>query len=126
MNDRTKLPEGYNYQPFPKGISLLSSEIHGKGVFTRVKLKKNTIIGVTHIIVDEGEYKLGKNNLFRTPLGGFINHSPEPNCEIMLLFTNRNDYYCLRTIEDIDEREELTVDYYETVCGMGIVDCEKE
>ena len=46
------------------------------------------------------------NNLLRTPLGGFINHSDTPNCEIM----GKVKRY-LFTKEDIEAGTELTVKY---------------
>ena len=48
-----------------------------------------------------------EENLVRTPLGGFINHSEAPNCE--LLETGR--HYVLRTLRHIKRGEELTVQY---------------
>ena len=46
------------------------------------------------------------NNLLRTPLGGFINHSETPNCEIQGNMTRH-----LYTLEDIEAGTELTVKY---------------
>ena len=48
----------------------------------------------------------------RTPLGGFINHSEEPNC-YLALSQDWDDYrvYNLVTLEKIESGEELTLDY---------------
>jgi len=46
------------------------------------------------------------NNLLRTPLGGFINHSDRPNCEIQGRMTRH-----LYTLQDIEAGTELTVKY---------------
>jgi SET domain-containing protein len=46
------------------------------------------------------------NNLLRTPLGGFINHSDTPNCKI----TGKMTRY-LYTLNNIDEGVELTLKY---------------
>ena len=67
--------------------------------------------GMTHVEISD--------TLVRTPLGGFINHSDEPNCEkIKLRYTNEDKqpvYYFniwnLITIKDIKEGEELTLKY---------------
>jgi len=55
-------------------------------------------------------------NLIRTPLGGFLNHSEDPNCEkAKLKFTNDKNFlfnkWNLVTIKDIKEGEELTLTY---------------
>ena len=54
--------------------------------------------------------------IIRTPLGGFINHSDEPNCvRAKLRYTNQAklDYikWNLIVIRDIKKGEELTVTY---------------
>ena len=58
--------------------------------------------------------------IFRTPLGGFINHSDEPNCEkVELRMTNQDtpgivfDYkkWNLVTLKDIKKGKELTLKY---------------
>ena len=46
-------------------------------------------------------------DIFRTPLGGFLNHSNEPNCARVGL----NDKWYLKTIKDINKNEELTLKY---------------
>ena len=48
-----------------------------------------------------------ENDLIRTPLGGFINHSDKPNC-VKKMFNNR---YFLKTLRDIEKGEELTLSY---------------
>jgi len=57
-------------------------------------------------------------NMFRTPLGGFINHSDTPNVvKVEMLMTDEGkikfDYkkWNLLTLRDIKKGEELTVKY---------------
>ena len=50
---------------------------------------------------------LHNNDLFRTPLGGFLNHSDEPNCKRI---ESDNKWY-LETTKDINKNEELTFSY---------------
>ena len=69
FNDLDKLKQ---YQPLPSGIVVADSGIDGQGLFTTRKLVAGAELGVSHYRV-EGE-------LIRTPLGGFVNHSDEPNC----------------------------------------------
>jgi len=58
-------------------------------------------------------------NLIRTPMGGFLNHSDKPNCEkVKLKFTNSDkeaaylfSKWNLITLKNIKEGEELTLTY---------------
>ena len=62
------------YRPLPDGLTIKNSPIEGLGLFTNVEIKKNTFIGITHIRDEQFD-----NKYIRTPLGGFYNHSNEPN-----------------------------------------------
>ena len=100
-----------NYQPLPKELRLGFSKIHDIGVFAKQKIPMATNFGMTH-------FQIGKN-LIRTPLGGFLNHSDDPNCEkVKLKFTNEDkepsyvfNKWNLVTIKDIKAGEELTLTY---------------
>ena len=99
------------YKPLPKELRLGFSDIHDIGVFTKEAIPKATNFGMTHL-------QFGKN-LIRTPLGGFLNHSDDPNCEkVKLKFTNEDkepayifNKWNLVTLKDIKEGEELTLTY---------------
>lgn len=103
------LPEGYSYRPLPDGLYIGYSEIEGNGLFTSKTIVAYSELGITHIRVG--------NELIRTPLGGFINHSTTPNCIITNF--NRcdqpNDW--LMTTRYIKEGEELTANYFLSSCG---------
>ena len=95
------------YKPLPKELRLGFSEIHDIGVFAKEFIPMATNFGMTHL-------QFGAN-LVRTPLGGFLNHSDDPNCEkVKLKFTN-SDYrfnkWNLVTLKNIKEGEELTLKY---------------
>ena len=93
-----------NYSPLPSGIIVGESGIDGQGLFTTRKLVAGTDLGVCHYRV-EGE-------LIRTPLGGFINHSDEPNCvKNQIRIKPGFDKWNLTVIEDIEEGCELTLKY---------------
>ena len=51
------------------------------------------------------------NMWIRTPLGGFINHSPDPNCSGEDLISENVEYRTLITLKDIKEGQELTKFY---------------
>ena len=96
------------YRPLPPELRLGFSDIHDIGVFAKEFITQGTNFGMTHLQFGE--------NLIRTPLGGFINHSDDPNCEkAKLKFTNDKNFlfnkWNLVTIKDIKEGEELTLTY---------------
>lgn len=103
------LPKNYSYTPFPPGTELRKSQIHGYGVFATELLKKNRVLGVTHVFVDE--------KLIRTPFGGLINHSDTPNAYLESRQYENHKEYFLVLKKDIEEGEELTLKYGDAVCG---------
>ena len=86
------------YRPLPDNLELRPSEIHGYGVFALEDIPAGQMLGLSHIQSPE---------LIRTPLGGYINHSMNPNC-IRILEGNR---WYLQSIQDIEDGEELTLMY---------------
>jgi len=94
MNDKT-------YHPLPSGLTVADSSINGQGLFTTRRLVIGTSLGISHYRID-GEY-------IRTPLGGFINHSDEPNCvRNQVRIRPGFDRWNIVVIEDIVEGDELT------------------
>ena len=92
------------YQPLPSGLTVADSEIAGQGLFTTQRLVMGTTLGISHYRID-GEY-------IRTPLGGFINHSDEPNCvRNQVRIKPHYDKWTITVIEDIEEGSELTLKY---------------
>ena len=57
------------------------------------------VLGMSHIIIDDV--------IYRTPLGGFINHSDDPNC----MKWNEDNKYFVKTIKPIHKDEELFLKY---------------
>ena len=86
------------YKPLPDNLELRPSEIHGYGVFALEDIPAGQMLGLSHIQSPE---------LIRTPLGGYINHSMNPNC-IRILEGNR---WYLQSIADISDGEEITLMY---------------
>jgi len=95
------------YKPLPDSLTIKQSGINGLGLFAKEGIGQGTNLGMTHVKFEE--------TIFRTPLGGFINHSGDANCvKVELRMTNdKLDYkkWNLITIRDIKEGEELTVRY---------------
>ena len=99
------------YKPLPENLRLGFSDIHDIGLFAKEAVPQGINLGMTHIQIGD--------TLIRTPLGGFINHKDNPNCEkIKLYFTNEDKQplynfskWNLITLKDIKEGEELTLKY---------------
>lgn len=91
------------YRPLPKGLTIAPSMIDGLGLFATENIADNTELGITHI------YSSVMGDWIRTPLGGFYNHSDNPNCKTV----EDEEFYGMRlfTIRDIKAGEELTAKY---------------
>ena len=97
------------YKPLPDSLTIKTSGIHDLGLFAKEDISRGTNLGMTHL-------KIG-DTIFRTPLGGFINHCNTPNCDKAQLrmtsddFTNAYKKWNLITERDIKKGEELTLKY---------------
>ena len=88
-----------NYRPLPESLTIKPSFIEGLGLFAVKTIPKNIDLGMIHFSYGE--------LLIRTPLGGFINHSQNPNCKKLDL----EDEWHLKTTREIKSGEELTLKY---------------
>lgn len=99
-------------------VELGESMIDGHGILAKEYIPANSMIGISHIDIGKIEEFKGHaafhNDLIRTPLGGFLNHSPNPNCMII----EGKLYWNLWTTEDIPIGDELCVDYALYRCGF--------
>jgi len=91
------------YKPLPESITIKQSGINGLGVFAEQKIMQGTNLGMSHIKLDD--------QIIRTPLGGFINHSNTPNCTKAELKGDKYKKWNLITIQDIKKGEEITLRY---------------
>tara|TARA_R100001463_G_scaffold2476_1_gene10460 strand:+ start:65 stop:400 length:336 start_codon:yes stop_codon:yes gene_type:complete len=99
--DKNKEP----YNPLPEYLSIGPSDIHGAGIIAREDIPGEIVIGISHVYDPNFQH-----DYIRTPLGGFINHSEEPNCEL-IEEDDDTDYKKLKTIKKINQGEELTLKY---------------
>jgi len=90
------------YRPLPDFLEIRESSIEGQGLFSRTVIESNINLGVSHVRNINFE-----NDRIRTPLGGFVNHSDNPNCHFMRV----GDCWYMYTLNDIMPDEELTVMY---------------
>ena len=98
------------YKPLPDSLTIKSSKVNGLGLFAQEFIPIGTNFGISHYKLYEPE------KIIRTPLGGFINHSNNPNCvKIELHNSNGHTYnykrWNLVTVKDIKKGEELTLRY---------------
>ena len=70
-----------SYKALPDSLHIRDSQIAGQGIFAKEDIPADTVLGLSHILLEE---------IFRTPLGGFINHSDDPNC---VKYPVDNKYY---------------------------------
>ena len=100
------------YKPLPDSLTIKQSGINGLGLFAKEGIGQGTNLGMSHLKIGE--------KVVRTPLGGFINHSNDPNTvKVELLMTNHDDpqikfdykKWNLITLKNIKEGEELTLRY---------------
>ena len=87
------------YKPLPESLTIKPSSINGLGLFATQDIKNGTQLGITHILIND--------EIFRTPLGGFINHKDDPNC-VRITVGNKS---FLHTIKDVNQGQELTLKY---------------
>ena len=117
------------YRPLPKNLTIKDSKIDGLGLFSKTKIKKNSFIGISHVKDDDFQ-----DMYIRTPLGGFYNHSKNPNVTKLSSNTlpkydfgqnieekiketledkNNNNlkYFYLVSLKDIEPGEEILAKY---------------
>ena len=91
------------YKPLPKVVTIKESSIEGLGLFATEDIPVNTLIGRIHVPNEKEE-----DGYFRTPLGGFGNHSDNPNCFKLLM---EDGSWWIGAKIDIEPDEELTWHY---------------
>ena len=99
------------YKPLPDSLTIKQSGIDGLGLFAKEGIGQGTNLGTTHVkikraMVDE------EGEIFRTPLGGFINHANEGNVIKVKMYDEvYKTKWNLVALRNIKEGEELTVKY---------------
>jgi len=100
------------YKPLPNSVTIKPSGIDGLGLFAKEGMAQGTNLGMCHLQIG--------TQIFRTPLGGFINHSNTANCvkaELRMIDEDlKGEAYNYKkwnliTSQDVKAGEELTVRY---------------
>ena len=102
-----KLKKEKTYKPLPESVTVKSSPIHGLGLFAIETIPKNIDLGMIHFVL-ENLYDNREREIIRTPVGGFVNHSENPNCERVEVKLHR---WNIKTIKEVKKGEELTLKY---------------
>ena len=84
----------------PDSVTVKESPINGLGLFATERISEGTLIGIIHHVHADSA-----NGVIRTPLGGFGNHSDNPNCFKLLM---EDIIWCIGAKIDIMAGEELT------------------
>ena len=87
------------YDPLPSNVTIRSSNIHGLGLFATQPIDEGEEIGMSHFYSGD--------QLHRTPLGGFYNHSDDPN----IVKKQTDSRIFIYAIKDIAAGEEITCKY---------------
>ena len=93
------------YRPLPKGLTIKESKIDGLGLHASLPHSAGKKFGETHVLVHSRD----RHEWVRTPLGGFINHSANPNAVIIMCDTRHERK--LYTIRPIEAGEEISIYY---------------
>ena len=105
MPKKKNCKESDQYKPLPEYLAIGPSDIHGAGIFAKEDIPKGVEMGISHVYDPEFQH-----DFIRTPLGGFINHSESPNCE--LLDKDENYHYkIIKTTKKIEMGQEITLKY---------------
>jgi len=91
------------YKALPNWIHVKDSRVAGQGLFAKDDMPEDVYLGISHFVVDE--------EIMRTPLGGFVNHSNDPNCVKECEEKEWGKIYHMRTIKPIKKDEELFLKY---------------
>jgi SET domain-containing protein len=83
-------------------LTIYASLIEGLGLFAKEDIPEGEVIGVTHV-----QDERFKDGYIRTATGAFINHSENPNLELV----NDNDMKYGKTLRKIKAGEEITTRY---------------
>ena len=98
------------YRPLPKSVTIKNSSIEGLGLFATEFISSGTDLGMTHVYDERFE-----NSYIRLPLGGFFNHSENPNSKVVDHSIdevgNVINHLRLIAIKDIQPGEEVTAYY---------------
>ena len=106
VGHRRSFPLPNLYRPLPDFLTIRPSDIEGLGLFAVQPIEANTVLGVAHV-----RHAGFPQGWCRTPLGGWYNHSSDPNCILVNGILEGSNVKLLQALEDIPADTELTCTY---------------
>lgn len=91
------------YKALPNWIHVKDSRVAGQGLFAKDDVPEDVYLGISHVVVDE--------EIMRTPLGGFVNHSDDPNCIKECEQKEWGEIWHMKTSKSIKKGQELFLKY---------------
>ena len=92
------------YKPLPDSVTIKESPISGLGLFATEKISKGTMLGMIH-----HPRKGHPDDPYRTPFGGFGNHSDNPSCDKLMMQEDGTNWVFAN--QDIEPGTEVTWRY---------------
>lgn len=106
------------WKPLPDFLEVKKDgAVEGHGLFATKDIPAGTCLGISHKI-----YHATPEEIDRTALGGYYNHSDNPNAEKREGNTEHYKFYELYTTRNIEAGEEITVTYTFYTPGEQIQD----
>lgn len=128
INGVDKNSKKETYRPLPDSLTIKKSSIDGLGLFATKHIYLSDVRDhykwMTHTLLvysEDNTYKV--DELLRTAIGSFINHSNNPNCTLGMAPGITTDEfiigrYYLQPLRDIEADEEITLNYNKELCGL--------
>ena len=129
----------FGYRPLKDVFSVEVSDIEGQGLFAEkeiighpdnpiscyitpeIDIIEGLIVPIGGAVDEFITHYLVEDNLIRTPIGGFINHSENPNCTLVRVEQEEDVYdavFYLKPLRLIRVGEEITLNYdVHCMCG---------
>ncbi len=98
------------YKPLHDSLTIKKSPINGLGVFASKAIPQDTYLGITHVDNTIDGLRYFAQGVIRTPLGGFLNHSEEPNSFIEK--STDGNVWRLVTLQVIPSDTEILIKYF--------------
>jgi len=104
------MAEKKEWRPLPDFLTIKESKIEGLGIFATKEIKEGADLGISHVYDDRFP-----DGYIRLPIGAFINHHEMPNSKGILSESDqllgKIKHIRIITIKDIEQGEEITLDY---------------
>ena len=101
----------HHYRPLPPCLEVRKSSSDGHGLYAIENIPAGSHLGITELDLTEQQKKLVQLDCLRTPLGGFVNHSENPNAVIVREPAFFGPLSVMWSVKPIKIKEQVTVFY---------------